>query len=259
MEASAFERFDAPASWQAIDFISDLHLDVQHPQTFEAWRRHLLNTPADAVFLLGDIFEAWVGDDARTSGFEQRCAETLKAASAQRFVAFMAGNRDFLVGPALLDECGVRHLSDPTLLQAWEHTALLTHGDALCLADADYQRFRAMVRQPEWQQDFLSRPLAERRAIARQLRDASQAKQADMPAEEWADVDAGAAVAWLKQAGTAQMVHGHTHRPGTSELAPGVIRHVLSDWDLDVPMPRAEVLRLTRAGFERLTSEQALR
>jgi UDP-2,3-diacylglucosamine hydrolase len=259
LEAAAFERFDAPASWQAIDFISDLHLDAQHPLTFEAWRRHLLHTSADAVFLLGDIFEAWVGDDARASGFEQQCAEALKAASAQRFVAFMAGNRDFLVGPALLDECGVRHLSDPTLLQACGHAALLTHGDALCLADTDYQRFRAMVRQPEWQQGFLSRPLAERRAIARQLRDASQARQADMSTEEWADVDAGAAVGWLKHAGAAQMVHGHTHRPGTGELAPGFIRHVLSDWDLDTPTPRAQVLRLTRAGFERLTPEQALR
>ena len=259
MEAPAFGRFEAPAAWQAIDFISDLHLDPQHPLTFEAWRRHLLDTPADAVFLLGDIFEAWVGDDARGSGFEQRCAQVLEAAAARRHLAFMAGNRDFLVGEALLADCGVQGLSDPTLLRAWGHTALLTHGDALCLADTDYQQFRALVRQPAWQQGFLARPLAERRAIARQLRDASQAKQADMASEDWADVDAATAVEWLKHADAAQMIHGHTHRPGTSLLAAGFTRHVLSDWDLDTAHPRAEVLRLTREGFARLTPEQALR
>lgn len=249
----------APASWRAIDFISDLHLDAAHPRTFAAWRAHLLGTPADAVLLLGDIFEAWVGDDARHSGFERDCAAVLAEAARARFVGFMAGNRDFLVGPELLAEAGVQRLHDPTLLTAFGHRALLTHADALCLADVDYQRFRAMVRQSDWQRAFLARPLVERQAIARQMRDASEANKHGQTMAQWADVDAPAAVEWLRAAGTSTMVHGHTHRPGSSALAPGFTRHVLSDWDLDANPPRAQVLRLTSEGFARMAPEQALR
>lgn len=251
-------RFDAPSHWRAIDFISDLHLDEAHPATFEAWRRHLLHTPADAVLLLGDVFEVWVGDDARVEGFERECAQVLREAARQRHVAFMVGNRDFLVGDALLQDCGVHRLDDPTLLSAWEHRLLLTHGDALCIADTDYQRFRAMVRQPAWQAALLAKPLVERRVIARHLREASEAKQAGQSPVEWADADPALAVQWLRDAGCTEMVHGHTHRPGTSELQPGFVRHVLSDWDLDTAKPRAEVLRLTAAGLQRLAPEHAL-
>jgi len=258
LQAPEVHRFDAPARWRAIDFISDLHLDAAHPKTFEGWKRELLETSADAVFLLGDVFEAWVGDDARFDGFERECAQVLKAAAAVRTVAFMAGNRDFLVGEALLAESGVQRLHDPTLLTAWGQVVLLTHGDALCLADTDYQRFRVMVRNPAWQQAFLARPLPERRAVARQMRDASEANKSGQTPADWADVDRDAALAWLHAAGSSQMVHGHTHRPGSELLAPGFQRHVLSDWDLDAPAPRAEVLRLTPAGLARLTPEQAL-
>jgi UDP-2,3-diacylglucosamine hydrolase len=243
-------RFDAPAHWRAIEFISDLHLSAALPRTFDAWAGYLAGTDADAVFILGDLFEAWVGDDARFDGFEKRCAQVLADAARQRTVGFMAGNRDFLVGPALLDEAGVVHLSDPTLLAAWQHRVLLTHGDALCLGDVDYQRFRALVRSPAWQADFLARPLAERQHLARQMRDASeQAKRQNTP---WSDVDPGAAAAALRGAGASVMVHGHTHRPGSNDLAPGLQRHVLSDWDLDAAPTRAEVLRLTPQGFSRL-------
>lgn len=259
MATPEIQRFDAPSHWRAIDFISDLHLDASHPKTFEAWRRALLDTAADAVFLLGDVFEAWVGDDARfDDGFERQAAQVLRDAAARRTVAFMAGNRDFLLGDALLSECDVMRLSDPTLLAAWGQAVLLTHGDALCLADTDYLRFRAMVRSPAWQQAFLARSLVERRAVARQLRDASEANKATQSPADWADVDASAAVAWLQAAGARQLVHGHTHQPGSSTLAPGYERHVLSDWDLEASRPRAEVLRLTRAGFARLSPEQAL-
>ena len=251
-------RFEAPPHWRAIDFISDLHLDAEHPKTFEAFGRVLLGTPADAVFLLGDIFEAWVGDDARFEGFERQGAAVLKSAARQRCVGFMAGNRDFLVGEALLADCGVQRLHDPTLLHAFGHSALLTHGDALCLADTEYMRFRAMVRDAAWQRSFLARPLAERQAVARQLRDASEAAKARQSPADWVDVDTAAAVEWLRAAGTAKMVHGHTHQPGTRPLAPGFERHVLSDWDLDARTPRAEVLRLTSAGLARLTPDQAL-
>jgi UDP-2,3-diacylglucosamine hydrolase len=250
--------FDAPGHWRAIDFLSDLHLDAAHPRTFEAWREQLLGTAADAVFLLGDIFEVWVGDDARHQGFEARCAEVLREAGGRRFIGFMAGNRDFLVGEALLTETGVQRLHDPTLLRAFGHSALLTHGDALCLADVDYQRFRAMVREPAWQQAFLQQPLAQRQAIARRMRDASEAGKRGQAMSDWADVDVGAASQWLAQAGAPALVHGHTHRPGSQAWPGGLVRHVLSDWDLDAPSPRAEVLRLDAGGFSRLAPSQAL-
>lgn len=249
-------RFELPAAWRSVDFISDLHLDASHPRTVEAFERHVMQTPADAVFLLGDIFEAWVGDDAadEAGSFEQRCARLLRAAAARRTLAFMAGNRDFLVGAAFLDATGVQRLHDPTLATGWGQALLLTHGDALCVADTDYQRFRAMVRNPEWQRPMLQRPLAERRAIARQMRQMSEPGRP----EDGADVDTATAAAWLREAGSRLMVHGHTHRPGTVDLHDGLRREVLSDWDLDGPHPRAEVMRWSAAGLQRLSPAEAL-
>lgn len=258
MATDPVARFVAPSHWQAIDILSDLHLDAAHPRTVEAWRRHLLHTPADAVFLLGDIFEAWIGDDAAGAGFERDCAQVLREAASHRHVAFMAGNRDFLVGDGFLADNGLHRLHDPTLAEAFGERLLFTHGDALCLADRDYQRFRAMVRDPAWQQAFLAKPLAERQAVARQIRDASEAAKSGQGPADWADVDPDAAVQWLRQAGTRTLVHGHTHRPGPSELAPGLVREVLSDWDLDVPQPRAEVLRWSPRGLQRLSPVDAL-
>lgn len=246
----ALQLLQAPPQWDCIEFISDLHLAQEHPRTFEAWAGYLRDTHADAVFLLGDIFEAWVGDDARHEGFELRCAQVLQEAARRRSVFFMAGNRDFLVGRTLLEDCGARLLNDPALLEAFGHRFLLTHGDLLCTGDADYLRFRAQVRQPAWQAAFLARPLAERRALARAMRDASRQHQAAMAS--WADVDRPLAIEWLRSAGCGSLIHGHTHRPGSEELAGGLVRHVLTDWDLDDPdQPRAEVLRLTAAGVSR--------
>jgi len=254
-------RFDAPTHWRAIDFLSDLHLDADHPRTFAAWQRHLLDTPADAVFLLGDIFEAWVGDDAaeQPGSFEHQCAQVLREAAQRRTIGLMHGNRDFLVGHALLSATGAMGLHDPTLAHAFGQALLLTHGDALCLEDKDYQRFRAMVRNPAWQQQLLQQPLAHRRALARQLRQASEAHQAGQTPQQWADIDPAEARHWLATAGTTELLHGHTHRPGTTSLGDGCTRHVLSDWDCDAEHRRAEVLRWTSSGLQRLTPEQALR
>ena len=129
------------------------------------------------LFLLGDIFEAWVGDDVMQQAFEAACVEVLEAASAGKQLAFMVGNRDFLVGSKLLKHCGMLALSSPTRLMAWDQPILLIHGDELCLADTDYLRFRAQVRQAAWQQAFLVHPLPARLAQARQMREASQAHQ----------------------------------------------------------------------------------
>jgi UDP-2,3-diacylglucosamine hydrolase len=252
-------EFQVPAQWRSIDFISDLHLCDALPRTVEAWSAYMCGTPADAIFILGDLFEFWQGSDAVQLDFERQCIQVLADAARQRHVALMVGNRDFLITPQFLAGIGVHALADPTLLRAWSHALLLTHGDALCLDDEPYQRFRAWTRDPATQQDFLARPLAERVQLSASIRHASEAGRSQTPPEGgWADLDAAAAVACLRHAGATRMLHGHTHRPGVSTLAPGFDRQVLGDWDVDGPAPRAEVLRLRRDGFERMASAAAV-
>ena len=240
----------APAHWQAIDFVSDLHLCEALPKTFEAFALHLLHSPAAAVFILGDLFEAWVGDDMGQRGLERRCVELMTQVSQRKQLAFMVGNRDFLVGKAFLQQTQCWSLSDPTTVEAWGQRAVLTHGDAWCLSDLPYQAFRRQVRSVTWQSEFLARPLAERLKIAADIRGASQSRrQFDGAAD--IDVDTATAVTCLQQVGATTLIHGHTHRPSDDVLAPGLQRHVLSDWDLD-QRQRAQVLRWSAAGFERL-------
>ena len=246
----AFFETAAASSWRAIDFISDLHLSPSMPRTFAAWAAHLRSTPADAVFILGDLFELWVGDDMRTLEFERQCVEVLADAASRRQLAFMVGNRDFLAGTALLEAGGLMALPDPTVLDAWGQRLLLSHGDALCLADLPYQAFRIEVRSAKWQTSFLAQPLATRIRIAGDIRRESQSRQR-FDGDAASDIDAAEAVRWMLAMGTPEMVHGHTHRPGSELLAPGYKRHVLSDWDLDTA-ERAEVLRLRRDGFARV-------
>ena len=152
-------------------------------------------------------------------------------------------------------------LPDPTVLQAFGQRVLLAHGDALCLSDTEYQRYRTMVRSPQWQAAALALPLDQRRQVAAQMRHASEQRQADggLPVDA-ADIDAAAAVAWMHQAGASVLVHGHTHQPGSEPMAPGYVRHVMTDWDLDHSQAgqRAEVLRFTRKGFARMSPAQAV-
>lgn len=245
-------RWTLPASWQALDLVSDLHLCPALPRTFDAFAGHLRHTDADAVLVLGDLFEVWIGDDQADQSFEHACLELLAEASRRLCVAVMVGNRDFLLGPRALASAHAHALPDPTLLQAFGHHWLLTHGDALCLGDTDYQAFRREVRSPAWQQAFLARDYADREALAGRIRAESQARKAGSAAlHDWADVDAGAACQWLQAAGATTLVHGHTHRPGRSALGGDCLREVLTDWDLDGPAPRAEVLRLSARGLER--------
>ncbi|WP_439113186.1 UDP-2,3-diacylglucosamine diphosphatase [Hydrogenophaga sp.] len=265
-----FAEWHAPVHWQAVDFISDLHLQSSDTATFDAWL-HFLQRPvtqrANALFILGDLFEVWVGDDAlHPNGgepqhtpedehpFWRACAAALKAHSQHTPVFFMHGNRDFLLGPHALSACGMQGLSDPTVLVFQAQRWLLSHGDALCLDDTDYMHFRAMVREPAWQRDFLARPLTERETIARNLRQQSLARKAHTAGDptRWADVDGPAARAWLQRSGCTSLIHGHTHRPACHDLGNGLQRVVLSDWDLNARPPRAEVLRLDAQGLHRL-------
>lgn len=243
----------APPSWQVIDFISDLHLTSDTPRNFEAWAAYMSDTPADAVMILGDLFEVWVGDDARHHAFESSCAQVLRTSATRREVAFMAGNRDFLVGAAMLRDCGVRSLQDPTVLATGDQRFLMTHGDALCVGDVEYQSFRRMVRGAQWQREFLALDLPLRRDRARRMRLQSQELQRQQNSGRWFDVDATTALQWLRAADATTLIHGHTHRPGMDTLAPGLTRQVLSDWDLDSGSHRrAEVLRLRGSVLTRL-------
>ena len=248
-QRAACTVLQADPAWRRIDLLSDVHLQADRPRTFEAWRKHLLHTQADAVLILGDLFEVWVGDDARHSGFEADCAAVLRQASRHRVLAFMPGNRDFLVGQQLLQAAGVLHLADPTVLQAWGRHWLLSHGDALCLADTAYQAFRRQVRSSAWQQQFLQQPLAARQFQARQMRDASAAHQAVQPMGQFFDVDDTAAAAALQQTGAAVLIHGHTHRPGGHALGDGRSREVLGDWEFDALPQRAACRRLDATGL----------
>jgi UDP-2,3-diacylglucosamine hydrolase len=234
----------APAGWQVVDFISDLHLQATEPHTLQAWEHYMAHTQADAVFILGDLFEVWIGDDAAhdAATFEARCAHTLRAATAQRPVFLMHGNRDFLLGEAFARSCGITLLTDPATLRFGAQRWLLSHGDALCLDDRDYLQFRAQVRTAGWKQAFLAKPLTERRAIALTLRSQSEARKRS--GQPYADVDAHAARAALHTAHASTLIHGHTHRPGQHDLGDGLHRWVLSDWDAVAAPPRAEVLRL---------------
>ena len=247
--------FEAPASWRAIDFISDLHLSAEAPGVFDAWAAHLASTPADAVFILGDLFEAWVGDDVAATSFESRCEIVLREASRRRAIAFMPGNRDFLVGDALLQRAGVMRLADPTIAVAFGTRALLSHGDALCLADTGYQRFRRVVRQPWLQRTFLSLPRSRREAAGKLLRSRSSTKSVTPRA--YADLDETATAAWMSAADTPALVHGHTHAPASHSVASAGVRHVLTDWHVDASTRRAEVLRWTAHGFARVVPEVA--
>lgn len=251
--APAFTELLAPPAWRSVDFISDLHLQPGEPATFEAWRRFMAATPADAVFILGDLFEVWVGDDlAAAPGFAADCAAVI-AATAQRAPVFlMHGNRDFLIGEGFARACGATLLADPAVLGFAGQRVVLTHGDALCLDDTDYMAFRAQVRDAAWQQAFLARPAAEREALGREMRRQSEARKREQGPEQYADLDAAAVQAWLDAADARAMMHGHTHRPATHALAGGRERIVLSDWDAAAQPPRLQALRLSAAGAQRI-------
>lgn len=242
----------APASWRCVDFISDLHLHASEPATLAALQRLLRLSPADAVFILGDLFDVWVGDDGpqgddAEAAFERAGLALLHQTAQRRALFFMAGNRDFLLGPAAAAQAGLQPLEDPTVLSFGSRRWLLSHGDALCLQDQEYLRFRAQVRAPQWQGDFLARPLAERRAIARELRAQSEARKRS-GAMPYADADAELSRQWLRAAGADTLIHGHTHLPTEHDLGEGMRRLVLSDWDLGRHPPRAQALRLKLDG-----------
>jgi UDP-2,3-diacylglucosamine hydrolase len=211
-------------------FISDLHLDTARPAITAALATFLdLHRGCERLYILGDLFEAWIGDDD-DSPLAAEVADLLRRFTAGgATLAIMRGNRDFLLGEAFCRSVGAQLLPDPMVIDLYGEPTLLLHGDSLCTDDVQYQAFRRTARDPAWQADLLARPLAERRDLADQLREMSREANSNK-AEDIMDVAPAAVHAIMNEHGVRQMIHGHTHRPARHEEAAGR-RWVLGDWD----------------------------
>jgi len=216
-------------------FISDLHLSPERPRTVSRFHRFITDiaSQSGALYILGDFFDAWVGDDDLPTPFNADIVSALKRLSEHQVsVFFMAGNRDFLVGEAFAHAAGLSLLRDPVSIDLFGVPTLLAHGDALCTDDLIYQQFRQQMRAPAWQQAILARPIEERHALARSLREQSdRAKAGKKP--EIMDVNAEAVAAAFRAHQVTRLIHGHTHRPAHHRLdLDGVARErwVLPDW-----------------------------
>jgi len=230
-------------------FISDLHLQASHPRTAEAFFRFLAEhaVKAERLYLLGDIFEYWAGDDDLAEPFHQQVIGAIRTVSAAGTrVYWLAGNRDFLVGPGFAQAAGLSLLEEPHLIEAGGRRIALVHGDAQCTADLKYMAFRAQVRDKQWQQQFLGMPLAQRKAIIAGLREGSREAQAGK-SYEIMDVTPDAVDAVFAQTGADVIVHGHTHRPAVHETG-GKLRYVLPDWELDADPQRGGWIELAGDG-----------
>jgi UDP-2,3-diacylglucosamine hydrolase len=234
-------------------FISDLHLEADRPEIGEQFLAFLAGPArdADALYILGDLFEAWVGDDDPSSYYADMKDAIRELAGSGVPVYFMHGNRDFMIGERFATETGVTLLPDPYPVELYGEKVLLSHGDYLCTDDIEYQKVRAMTRNPEWQAMMMSKPLEERLAFARQAREQSRAHSASMT-EEIADVNEDAVEKAIREHGVEILLHGHTHRPAVHPFHVDerpVHRIVLGDWyeqgsmvEWDADGPRLEEL-----------------
>lgn len=215
-------------------FISDLHLDDGHPKLlagFRDWCRGPARK-AERVFILGDLFEAWIGDDDDAPWAQQVIAELRNLSDTGINVWLQHGNRDFLMGDTLCQASGASLLPEAACIDLYGRPTLLLHGDTLCTDDTAYQAFRSQVRDPVWQQAVLSLPLAERRQLAVQLRNDSQLAQGDKTMVIM-DVNAEAVVTTMTAHKVDLLIHGHTHRPARHNLTVAghpAERIVLGDW-----------------------------
>jgi UDP-2,3-diacylglucosamine hydrolase len=215
-------------------FISDLHLDESRPQILDLFSRFLTEKArgARALYILGDLFESWIGDDD-DSALALRVGRDLKALHSNGVpVYFMHGNRDFLLGTDYARRAGMALLADPTVIDLAGERTLLMHGDTLCTDDVDYQRFRTLVRDAKWQREFIARSLDERRAFAAQARGESRKHTAAMRPEIM-DVNQQAVESAMRARGVRRLIHGHTHRPATHKFeldGHNAERIVLGDW-----------------------------
>ena len=207
-------------------FLSDLHLDSTRDQRFARFAECLeTEAPwAEEVFILGDLFEAWIGDDDDSALANRACAVIARAAQSTE-VGILAGNRDFLLGERFAERAGAQLLPDPFRT---DDCLILAHGDALCIDDTAYQAMRKLFRSAAWQAETLAKPLAERRAAANGMRTASRASNAAKPMAIM-DANSEAADRLFQDLDGQALIHGHTHRPGIHRHNSGT-RYVLGDW-----------------------------
>lgn len=232
-------------------FIADLHLDERRPRIVELFLQFLRETAGrvDALYILGDLFEAWIGDDAVPADHPVLAA--LRGFSATGTPLYvMRGNRDFLLGDGFAGATGARMLDDPTVIRLGDEPVLLMHGDTLCTDDHAYQQFRAMVQDTAWQQDFLARPIPERLQLAQQARTESTAHTSNLSeaADGIMDVNADAVREAFQAHGVRRLIHGHTHRPNTHTFeldGRPAERIVLGDW-----FEQGSVLRYRDGAYE---------
>jgi UDP-2,3-diacylglucosamine hydrolase len=215
-------------------FISDLHLDAGRPEIAAQLLAFLKGeaADADALYILGDLFETWVGDDDPNPHFAIVKNAIRKLVSRRVPVYFMHGNRDFAIGEQFAEETGVIILPDPYVVELYGENVLLSHGDAYCTDDVQYQTIRKMTRDPAWLAMMLKKPLQERIALAAHSRAASNARASTLN-EKITDVNQGAIEQALREANVDTMLHGHTHRPATHRFtvdAEPASRIVLGDW-----------------------------
>ncbi len=215
-------------------YVADLHLDTKRPDIIRAFGIFLREkaATADELYLLGDIFEAWIGDDA-VPDYLNPILDQLKALSQSGVrIFFQHGNRDFLAGVAFAERTGVQLIQAIHRIESVHGKTLLLHGDQLCTDDVDYQTFRTLVRNPDWQAQFLAKPVSERLDIARQLRAASREQGAQKTAEI-TDVTPTAVSELMQTEKAPLIIHGHTHRPciHRNQSPDGGVRIVLGDWD----------------------------
>jgi UDP-2,3-diacylglucosamine hydrolase len=229
-------------------FISDLHLDADRPAGIRHFLRFARQETHDAscLYILGDLFEVWVGDDD-TDPAHAPVIESLKDLKRRGIPCFfLHGNRDFLIGKRFAAATGCELLAEWTIVDMHGQRLLLTHGDLLCSDDEAYMALRAIVRDPEWQRDFLAKPIEERRRIAGELRARSRTETASKPAEIM-DVNQGTVEARMRELGTRVLLHGHTHRPKVHEFSldgEAATRIVLGAWH-----EGGSVVRWDRDGF----------
>jgi UDP-2,3-diacylglucosamine hydrolase len=227
-------------------FISDCHLDGSRLDILESLTGFLNEraSSAQSLYILGDLFEVWLGDDDPAVGVRDIITR-LKKLSLNTSIFFLAGNRDFLVDDKLAEQAGFKILTEPVSLSLGGRHVLLLHGDVLCTDDEDYQAFRLRVRDPAWQSGFLQNPLAERQQIAAGLRADSKAAMYDKPIEIM-DVNIQTVDSFFEQHGAEIIIHGHTHRPAVHHHGKSNIRYVLGDWN-----PQPSYLSWSEdAGFE---------
>ena len=230
-------------------FISDLHLETGHPEPTDRFLRFLENEArgAESLYILGDLFEAWIGDDDDDPGLQPILDALAGLTRAGVACYFMHGNRDFLVGDRFAERTGCRLLGDYASVDLYGQTVLLTHGDLLCTDDTKYLALRAQLRDPAWQRDFLAKPLPERRAIAEQLRAMSQTEVA-AKSEMIMDVNQSTVEQTMRDRNVAMLLHGHTHRPNVHHFtlaAHPATRIVLGAWH-----DTATIVAWTPAGYD---------